>query len=245
MEAVREGRITLELDRTVKEVLGDGKGVTGLELASTKGEADKTVDVEGVFIAIGHRPNTSLFEGKLELDRGYIVTAGTRSPAATATSVPGVFAARRRAGPDLPSGRHLRRHGLHGGARRPALPGKPTVTSIKVNPFGFITNASHQQLRRPQAGQQGPQGRGQGPRGGRKEASCRGSPQGMPKRTSSPPPWRSSASARCPRRSLPTPRLRSPVPSPSISVRARTRNPSRRCRTFSTPPSFLKPKTAA
>ena len=93
MEAVREGRITLELDRTVKEVLGDGKGVTGLELASTKGEADKTVDVEGVFIAIGHRPNTSLFEGKLELDRGYIVTAGTRSPAATATSVPGVFAA--------------------------------------------------------------------------------------------------------------------------------------------------------
>ena len=47
------------------------------------------------------------------------------------------------------------------------------------------------------------------------------------------------------RRSLPTPRLRSPVPSPSISVRARTRNPSRRCRTFSTPPSFLKPKTAA
>ena len=46
-------------------------------------------------------------------------------------------------------------------------------------------------------------------------------------------------------RSLPTPRLRSPVPSPSISVRARTRNPSRRCRTFSTPPSFLKPKTAA
>lgn len=93
MEAVREGRITLELDRTVKEVLGDGKGVTGLELASTKSEADKTVDVEGVFIAIGHRPNTSLFEGKLELDRGYIVTAGTRSPAATATSVPGVFAA--------------------------------------------------------------------------------------------------------------------------------------------------------
>ena len=93
MEAVRESRITLELDRTVKEVLGDGKGVTGLELASTKGEADKTVDVEGVFIAIGHRPNTSLFEGKLELDRGYIVTAGTRSPAATATSVPGVFAA--------------------------------------------------------------------------------------------------------------------------------------------------------
>ena len=93
MEAVKEGRITLELDRTVKEVLGDGKGVTGLELASTKNEADKTIAVDGVFIAIGHRPNTSLFEGKLELDHGYIVTAGTRSSAATATSVPGVFAA--------------------------------------------------------------------------------------------------------------------------------------------------------
>ena len=57
------------------------------------GEAQKTVDVSGVFIAIGHRPNTALFEGQLELQNGYIVTAGSRAPAATATSVPGVFAA--------------------------------------------------------------------------------------------------------------------------------------------------------
>ena len=93
MEAVKEGRITLELNRTVNEVLGDDNGVTGLRLDSMVGEAQKTVDVSGVFIAIGHRPNTALFEGQLELQNGYIVTAGSRAPAATATSVPGVFAA--------------------------------------------------------------------------------------------------------------------------------------------------------
>ena len=93
MEAVKEGRITLELNRTVNEVLGDDNGVTGLRLDSMVGEAPKTVDVSGVFIAIGHRPNTALFEGQLELQNGYIVTAGSRAPAATATSVPGVFAA--------------------------------------------------------------------------------------------------------------------------------------------------------
>lgn len=93
MEAVKEGRISLELNRTVNEVLGDGNGVTGLRLDSMVGEEQKTVEVSGAFIAIGHRPNTSLFEGQLELQNGYIVTAGSRAPAATATSVPGVFAA--------------------------------------------------------------------------------------------------------------------------------------------------------
>lgn len=93
MEAVKEGRITLELNRTVNEVLSDDNGVTGLRLDSMVGDAQKTVDVSGVFIAIGHRPNTALFEGQLELQNGYIVTAGSRAPAATATSVPGVFAA--------------------------------------------------------------------------------------------------------------------------------------------------------
>lgn len=93
METVKAGRITLEVNRTVNEVLGDDAGVTALKLDSTQGEAQKTVNVDGVFIAIGHRPNTSLFEGQLELNNGYIVTAGTRAQAATATSVPGVFAA--------------------------------------------------------------------------------------------------------------------------------------------------------
>ena len=93
MEAVAEGKIELALERTVEEVLGDGKGVTGLRLASTAGQPALEVAVDGVFIAIGHKPNTSIFEGKLELDGGYIVTACTKAQAATATSVEGVFAA--------------------------------------------------------------------------------------------------------------------------------------------------------
>ena len=93
MKTVEEGKITLETHRTVKEVLGDGKGVTGLLLASARDEADKEINVDGVFIAIGHRPNTKIFEGQLDLQDGYIRTAGTSTAAATATSVPGVFAA--------------------------------------------------------------------------------------------------------------------------------------------------------
>lgn len=93
MKVVEEEKIELALNRTVEEILGDGKGVTGVRLASTQGEAPVDVAVDGVFIAIGHKPNTALFEGKLELDHGYVVTAGTRAQAATATSVPGVFAA--------------------------------------------------------------------------------------------------------------------------------------------------------
>lgn len=93
MEAVAEGKIELALEHTVEEVLGDGKGVTGLRLASTAGQPALEVAVDGVFIAIGHKPNTSIFKGKLELDGGYIVTAGTKAQAATATSVEGVFAA--------------------------------------------------------------------------------------------------------------------------------------------------------
>lgn len=92
-EEVKAGRITLALHRTVDEVLGDGKGVTGLRLASTNGEDPMEIAVDGVFIAIGHKPNTSLFVDQLELDNGYIRTAGAGSHAATATSVPGVFAA--------------------------------------------------------------------------------------------------------------------------------------------------------
>ena len=92
MEAVKAGRITLELNHTVKEVLGTDK-VTGLRLASTLDDAEHTIDVDGFFVAIGHRPNTDLFKDQLELDNGYIKTAGFGSHAATATSVPGVFAA--------------------------------------------------------------------------------------------------------------------------------------------------------
>ncbi|WP_443743803.1 thioredoxin-disulfide reductase [Sutterella sp.] len=86
------GRIELALNRTVAEILGDQKGVTGLALADAEGRRSE-VALEGVFIAIGHHPNTALFEGQLTLKNGYVVTAGTGSAAASATNVPGVFAA--------------------------------------------------------------------------------------------------------------------------------------------------------
>lgn len=92
MQAVEDGRIVLHLFREVKEVLGDGKGVTGLTLKSTTGQAEEALEVEGVFIAIGHSPNTAIFGDQLALDNGYIVT-GKNPHALTATSVEGVFAA--------------------------------------------------------------------------------------------------------------------------------------------------------
>lgn len=92
MQAVDDGRIVLHLFREVKEVLGDGKGVTGLTLKSTTGKADEALAVDGVFIAIGHSPNTAIFGDQLALDNGYIVT-GKNPFALTATSVDGVFAA--------------------------------------------------------------------------------------------------------------------------------------------------------
>ena len=76
----------------VEEVLGNEKGVTGLKLASAEEGEGKELAVEGVFIAIGHSPNTKIFEGQLELDHGYIVT-DKAGRAATATSAAGVFAA--------------------------------------------------------------------------------------------------------------------------------------------------------
>ncbi len=71
----------------------DGSGVTGARLKSTVDGTTRDISVTGVFIAIGHKPNTDLFTGQLELDNGYIVTQGGRNGNATATNIPGVFAA--------------------------------------------------------------------------------------------------------------------------------------------------------
>lgn len=92
MSVVKDGKIVLHTPYNVEEVLGDDKGVTGLSLLNTDGVTREKLDVDGVFIAIGHSPNTKVFEGVLELDHGYIVT-DKAGRAATATSVPGVFAA--------------------------------------------------------------------------------------------------------------------------------------------------------
>ncbi|MGD9952450.1 MAG: thioredoxin-disulfide reductase [Burkholderiales bacterium] len=93
MKRVAEGRIALELDSTLEEVLGDASGVTGARLRHVKTGATKDLAVKGVFIAIGHTPNTQIFEGQLEMQGGYIVTRAGRDGGYTATSVPGVFAA--------------------------------------------------------------------------------------------------------------------------------------------------------
>jgi thioredoxin reductase (NADPH) len=93
MGKVAEGKIVLELNQTLDEVKGDQSGVTGLQLKSTTDGATKDLKVHGLFVAIGHKPNTGIFEGQLEMHNGYIKTRSGLEGMATATSVPGVFAA--------------------------------------------------------------------------------------------------------------------------------------------------------
>ena len=93
MDKVKEGKITLETDHTLDEVLGDKTGVTGMRIKSTKDGSTKDIALTGVFIAIGHKPNTGIFEGQIDLEGGYIVTRSGRNGNATATSIEGVFAA--------------------------------------------------------------------------------------------------------------------------------------------------------
>ena len=93
MAKVEEGKIVLECDQTLDEVVGDESGVTALKLKDKNTGDIKAIDAHGVFIAIGHRPNTSIFEGQIEMDNGYIKTGLGGEGAQTATSIPGVFAA--------------------------------------------------------------------------------------------------------------------------------------------------------
>jgi thioredoxin reductase (NADPH) len=93
MEKVKEGKITLQTDHVLDEVLGNDSGVTGMRIKHTQTGATQDIALTGVFIAIGHKPNTDLFQGQIELEHGYIVTKSGRAGNATATSVPGVFAA--------------------------------------------------------------------------------------------------------------------------------------------------------
>ena len=93
MKRVAEGSIVLELDAVLDEVLGDRTGVTGIRISNMKSRTSKTLALTGLFIAIGHTPNTQIFAGQLEMENGYIVTHGGREGNSTATSMPGVFAA--------------------------------------------------------------------------------------------------------------------------------------------------------
>ncbi|WP_281214273.1 thioredoxin-disulfide reductase [Shewanella insulae] len=93
MDKVENGNIILHLDSTLDEVVGDNMGVTGVKIKSTKDGAITEFDVMGVFVAIGHKPNTQMFEGQLEMNNGYIKVQSGLNGNATETSIPGVFAA--------------------------------------------------------------------------------------------------------------------------------------------------------
>jgi thioredoxin reductase (NADPH) len=93
MEKVAAGKIELKTFQTLEEVLGDASGVTGIRLKDTRSGATEDITLKGCFIAIGHSPNTDIFQGQLEMAGGYIVTQGGLKGFATMTSVPGVFAA--------------------------------------------------------------------------------------------------------------------------------------------------------
>lgn len=92
-QKVAEGKIELMLFKTLDEVLGDQTGVTGVRLKDTQTGATEDLNLQGCFIAIGHRPNTEIFQGQLEMKDGYILTKSGLQGFATMTSVPGVFAA--------------------------------------------------------------------------------------------------------------------------------------------------------
>ena len=93
MEKAASGKIVLKTFSTLDEVLGDASGVTGVRIKSVKSGATEDLTLKGCFIAIGHSPNTDIFQGQLSMEGGYIITQGGNQGFATQTSVPGIFAA--------------------------------------------------------------------------------------------------------------------------------------------------------
>ena len=93
LEKAENGNVKIEWNNTLDEVLGDVSGVTGVRLRGTKSDNTTEIEALGVFVAIGHQPNTAIFEGQVEMDGGYIKIGYPQSPYATQTSVQGVFAA--------------------------------------------------------------------------------------------------------------------------------------------------------
>ncbi len=93
LDKARNGNITIEWDSVLEEVLGDDSGVTGMRLKNVKDNSSKDLDLHGVFIAIGHKPNTALFDGQLEMHNGYLKVHSGIDGNATQTSIEGIFAA--------------------------------------------------------------------------------------------------------------------------------------------------------
>jgi thioredoxin reductase (NADPH) len=92
-ERARSGNVTIEWNHTLDEVLGDDMGVTGVRIKQTEHGGTKELELDGVFIAIGHSPNTQIFDGQLQMKNGYIQVRSGTEGGSTATSVPGIFAA--------------------------------------------------------------------------------------------------------------------------------------------------------
>ena len=92
-ERVEDGKVTIQWNNTLEEVIGNDMGVTGIKIKSVKDKSESKIDVDGVFIAIGHIPNSDIFEGQLAMKNGYVVVDTGIKGNATQTSVPGVFAA--------------------------------------------------------------------------------------------------------------------------------------------------------
>ena len=93
MDRVKNGNVKLELNHILDEILGDNSGVTGMRIKNTQDDSTKNLELQGVFIAIGHKPNTDIFQEQLEMKNGYIITQGGNEGNATATNISGVFAA--------------------------------------------------------------------------------------------------------------------------------------------------------
>ena len=93
LDKAKNGNVTIEWDSTLDEVLGDDSGVTGIRIKSTKNDSTKDIDLQGVFIAIGHKPNTGIFEQQLDIRNGYLHVKGGMEGNATACNIEGVFAA--------------------------------------------------------------------------------------------------------------------------------------------------------
>ena len=93
IEKAKNGNVTIEWNSELDEVLGDATGVTGARLKNREDGSTKDIELMGIFIAIGHKPNTAIFEGQLDMDHGYLNTKGGREANSTMTSVEGVFAA--------------------------------------------------------------------------------------------------------------------------------------------------------
>ena len=92
MDKVENGNIEVKWSYVVDEILGNDTEVTQLRVKSTKDDSTETIDLNGVFIAIGHTPNTQIFEGQLDMNGGYLVVQSGQNHNATQTSIPGVFA---------------------------------------------------------------------------------------------------------------------------------------------------------